>query len=815
MVTIPRFLPSVSEEVPNPIETMRQRLSRKTTLPMVFPARSLFAFECVPLLLEKIHAGLSTATFLDDLAACANPLTILTVQDVVAVENDLRLTISFAITPEEERLLLLDEVEDTQVTSLLQKLLSGETFGVEDFPGEDTSFCPKVDNAHGADQCGEENPVPNPVHRRNLRPRKPVDVKIQDISSEEDSEPAVFPCSNECTYEKMQAFLARDDEKISTQIKEMERNIRRDLGLPERIIVIAVRGKQSDDNHSGKRRKTVASASVVKTHSYSLRAGGGDRTAAVERPGVEKKVSAKGRAAATLDRLPRQDDQQPQTPSTALILYRDPLCVQPQSYVLPPEVPSIFHYGAEGGSPVAWEKTNPHRYRSVGSVRSCHPPRGAKFDSKANVTSTGSGNVAAPDYIMKAALEGDRLGHIKSVTAQYAPPDLSVEAQETIVPDASTGEVSGVQETIVPDASTGEVSGVQEAVTPTAVDYSQQEENRHERDLDPLGPGTEENIASRLSGENIQKAVLLLLIDTGAPVDADERYDICKEDISADTGCKKPELIRCRAEEDSKVGAGKRQRKRSRKLTGVYEADPRLKKLFDSAKKVEYKPMEETDSAVFEEFRTVLSENTDSTFQINTGHSVDNRFFLDMAEPQKWLTDEHMHVLMNMLWRRRGKHLHKDGIVIFDQYFTKTILSYWSEFEAANDKLKFEWGPNIPKYVTGKRRWQSMKLELGRDVYTVYAPMNWGGDHWVGLRIDLKDSQVMIYDSFVPHNSDEEVDEYLRPLIQSLPYILEKYAGFTHGYALRVFITTKGVATVVHVLLSSLRCMLLVLGRRR
>ncbi|KAG2314582.1 hypothetical protein Bca52824_017704 [Brassica carinata] len=72
------------------------------------------------------------------------------------------LTISFAITPEEERLLLLDEVEDTQVTSLLQKLLSGETFGVEDFPGGDTSFCPKVDSAHGADQCGEENPVPNP-----------------------------------------------------------------------------------------------------------------------------------------------------------------------------------------------------------------------------------------------------------------------------------------------------------------------------------------------------------------------------------------------------------------------------------------------------------------------------------------------------------------------------------------------------------------------------------------------------------------------------------------------------------------------------
>ncbi|KAG2313124.1 hypothetical protein Bca52824_024681 [Brassica carinata] len=452
---------------------------------------------------RPIHAGVSTATFLDDPAACANPLTILTVQDVVAVENDPRLTISFAITPEEERLLLLDEVEDTQVTSLLQKLLSGETFGVEDFPGEDTSFCPK-------------NPVPNPVHRRNLRPRKPVDVKIQDISSEEDSEPAVFPCSNGCTYEKMQAFLAAQYEKISTQIKEMERNILIAEEEAAAIIMSELPPTSSDlkprPNQSGKRRKTVASASVVKTHPYSLRAGGGDRTAAVERPGVEKKVSAKGRAAATLDRLPRQVpctptknppdhaltpptcrnliDQQPQTPSTALILYRDPLCVQPQSYVLPPEVsvPSIFRYG---GSPVAWEKTNPHRYRSVGSVRSCHPPRGAKFDSKAKVTSTGSGNVAAPDYIMKAAL--------------------------VIVLDTTNL-------SLLDAAPRFECRGT--GGSPTDVDYSQQEENRHERDLDPLGRGGRKH---------------------SIPF---------KEDISLIPVMQETELITARAGRGLKVGAG-------------------------------------------------------------------------------------------------------------------------------------------------------------------------------------------------------------------------------------------------------------------
>ncbi|KAG2306758.1 hypothetical protein Bca52824_026506 [Brassica carinata] len=156
--------------------------------------------------------------------------------------------------PEEERLLLLDEVEDTQVTSLLQKLLSGETFGVEDFPAE-TPPTPKVDS----------DTVPISVEKRTLYP---------------------------IPYTSMQAFLAAQYEKISTQIKEMERNIRRDLGLPERII-------------SGKRRKRLRSASVVKLIRIRRESSGRDRTAAVERRGL-KKVSAKGRAAATLDRLPRQ-----------------------------------------------------------------------------------------------------------------------------------------------------------------------------------------------------------------------------------------------------------------------------------------------------------------------------------------------------------------------------------------------------------------------------------------------------------------------------------------------------------------------------
>ncbi|KAF3525033.1 hypothetical protein F2Q69_00046430 [Brassica cretica] len=48
-----------------------------------------------------------------------------------------------------------------------------------------------------------------------------------------------------------------------------------------------------------------------------------------------------------------------------------------------------------------------------------------------------------------------------------------------------------------------------------------------------------------------------------------------------------------------------------------------------------------------------------------------------------------------------------------------------------------------------------MKLRLGRDVDTVYTPMNWGGDHRVGLCIKLIEGHVTVFDSYVPHTEIE------------------------------------------------------------
>ncbi|KAG2270538.1 hypothetical protein Bca52824_065093 [Brassica carinata] len=42
-------------------------------------------------------------------------------------------------------------------------------------------------------------------------------------------------------------------------------------------------------------------------------------------------------------------------------------------------------------------------------------------------------------------------------------------------------------------------------------------------------------------------------------------------------------------------------------------------------------------------------------WDIATGHSVCNHFFLEITE-RKWMY-EHMHVIMNMLWKRRDLSL--------------------------------------------------------------------------------------------------------------------------------------------------------------
>ncbi|CAN6889230.1 unnamed protein product, partial [Brassica oleracea] len=266
---------------------MRDRLSQKTTVCYGFPlALQLFVFDVVPLLLEKIPDAGNTATFIDSPGACSSPSTILTVNEIVAVEEDPDLSVHFTVIPDEERLLLVDHNEDRQVTSLVQKLLCGKTFKPEDFPGGDQSFSPKFkvpDAAQGEGAC------PTPVRQRKFRPRNTVPIEVEDISSSGNSGEENRQCSERCTHKNLKHWISQRFEGMENNIEELRTLICKSLGLPEGSKRNARKRKAMDDpqvrrtpspddsivsetegrNRKGKKRKTKLDHSSSETSSTS------------------------------------------------------------------------------------------------------------------------------------------------------------------------------------------------------------------------------------------------------------------------------------------------------------------------------------------------------------------------------------------------------------------------------------------------------------------------------------------------------------------------------------------------------------------
>ncbi|KAL0696436.1 hypothetical protein Bca4012_063616 [Brassica carinata] len=304
--------------------------------------------------------------------------------------------------------------------------------------------------------------------------------------------------------------------------------------------------------------------------------------------------SDNARTPPTFGNVTDQDAQQQHTPSNALTLYRDPLCVQPRSYVLPPE-------GRRPFSPVEGAQL-----RDNVSVTAQSPP---------SVESVEAQQTSAPIPGKDGPQKDD-----EPVNDWTAGPFENPSAKETSGPNGGT-------------ISSGEKIGAQDAGTPNDVEYGQQDEDGHEQFVKQVRTGTEENeipghdsgqksnLEFPMSGEKLQKGPSpnVDVVPHDPPIvdanneeipalDEDERYDSCRDDMSTDNQMQENRVNQVsETKEDSNVvaGGGKRQRTRSRKLTGVYTAESRLKNLFDSAKKVEYKPLEKTNRAVFKKFSQI------------------------------------------------------------------------------------------------------------------------------------------------------------------------------------------------------------------
>ncbi|XP_024010397.1 uncharacterized protein LOC18014521 [Eutrema salsugineum] len=166
-----------------------------------------------------------------------------------------------------------------------------------------------------------------------------------------------------------------------------------------------------------------------------------------------------------------------------------------------------------------------------------------------------------------------------------------------------------------------------------------------------------------------------------------------------------------------------------------------------------------------------------SDFCIVTGHTVNNQFFLQIAKPTEWVNTMHMQVIMAMLWRRRGEIYLKDRVAFVDTLFISIIGNYYNDF-ISRDKNQYDWGKAIQGIVLGKpAKWanQRQRQMFLRFVDVVCVPMNWGSEHWVGLVIDFKTGNIKILDSFISHNDEAAVEQYMAPVCQSMPFILKRY----------------------------------------
>ncbi|KAL0702326.1 hypothetical protein Bca4012_058448 [Brassica carinata] len=373
----------------------------------------LFAFEAVPMLLAKIPDASRTATFLDDPTACANTVTILTVQDIVFVETDPALSVNFTQIPEEKRHLLLEEVQKNQVTSLVEMMRSGETFKIEDFPDGDTSFwrnlekkntgrLPKDEKCDSVPEtseiCGHVN-LCLLILKNHLR----------------HSEPPGHPHSGRCTHEDLKPWMLVHFENYRTRLMKLGEIYAgvwvaqgNPAANPVMIIIDSLPLLQVLDS------KTSGQPGRWKRHSYSLlikdipirctvdmATTSRDNATSEQRETGEENESDKARFhAGNSYTHSAEDAQQQETPSTAVVLYEDVLCAQPQSYVSPPKNTATRHFVDQIGSPVKWGESNPHLY-STEKNQNPYVGHDSGQTSNLEVPNTGEKLAKVPSHIVE------------------------------------------------------------------------------------------------------------------------------------------------------------------------------------------------------------------------------------------------------------------------------------------------------------------------------------------------------------------------------------------------------------------------------
>ncbi|KAH0929149.1 hypothetical protein HID58_014876, partial [Brassica napus] len=77
-------------------------------------------------------------------------------------------------------------------------------------------------------------------------------------------------------------------------------------------------------------------------------------------------------------------------------------------------------------------------------------------------------------------------------------------------------------------------------------------------------------------------------------------------------------------------------------------------------------------------------------------------FLLSLSRPTNWVSAEHIHVLLNMMWRRHESFYLNQWCALMDHYPIACILPKVAKFEEATYKRNFDWAGPAKCFVTGK-----------------------------------------------------------------------------------------------------------------
>ncbi|CAF2041557.1 BnaA09g17490D [Brassica napus] len=292
----------------------------------------------------------------------------------------------FSLVPEAEQHFWLDEVEDTNVTRLVDHIRSGHTFRTEDFEGGDMSF--GKDNA-----TPEGKPQGVPLRQRTLRPRKRATVVIEDLTTPEHNKPDVPPESGRSPNEDLKSWIQLQFQNFKNGIYErldqFEKTLCDHFGVP--LLNIHNKGKrkvgEDDHGYSGSpksvenqykkhrpnRKSRNVNSAVPKPghemHSYPLRSADGlEGTIENTQPGFGRETREKNENSAVIKEV-TVDKSRVSEDITVLLSTKRSISILPEAGLTPSTAaPLSLSFEPSTPSPSAVCEFNP---KDVSTASTC------------------------------------------------------------------------------------------------------------------------------------------------------------------------------------------------------------------------------------------------------------------------------------------------------------------------------------------------------------------------------------------------------------------------------------------------------------